>query len=64
MGPQCMDPGLITSCNGGSIEVCIEREGGREKVWERVIETRNSLESLFISHFSFPIVQMLVISSL
>ena len=30
MGPLCMDPGLITSCNGGSIEVCIERERERE----------------------------------
>ena len=49
-----MDPGLITSCNGGSIEVCIEREGGREKVWERVIETRISLEShLFLIFISF-----------
>ena len=50
-----MDPGLITSCNGGSIEVCIEREGGREKVWERKIETRNSLENhlFLIFHFLF-----------
>ena len=59
-----MDPGLIMSCNGGSIEVCNEREGDREKAQERVIETRNSLESLFISDFSFPFVQMLVIFSL
>ena len=54
-----MDPGLITSCNGGSIEVCIEREGGREKVWERMHDRKP-----FIPHFSFPILQMLVIFSL
>lgn len=53
-----MDPGLITSCNGGSIEVCIEREGGREKVWERMHDRK-----AIYSSSSFPILQMLVIFS-